>query len=87
MRICFAIGAMILASGALAQEHETVVKKPDGTTVTVRTDESGTTIIKNTPAEAAKLPISPGEKEHNDKVYELTKQGGKVELDTAPSKK
>lgn len=74
----FIVGSMGLS---YAQE-ETVVKKPDGETVTVRTDEAGTTVSKEPKAEAAAVPPTPSEQQHNNAVHELTKDGGKVESKT-----
>lgn len=65
-----------LAAGAQAQQ-ETLVVRADGAHVTVRTDESGTTVDTEKQG-FAREPISPQEEAHWSKVYELTKEGGRV---------
>lgn len=57
-------------------DQETLLEKADGNHGTVRTDESGTTIeaLKSVRTE----PVSPAEKQHWGKVFELTKEGGRI---------
>jgi len=65
-----------LCASAQAQQ-ETLVMRADGAPVTVRTDESGTTVDSEKKGFAGE-PISPQEEAHWAKVYELTKEGGRV---------
>ena len=87
MRSALSIPAAIffLVSPAWAQT-ETVIQRPSGERVTVRTDESGTTVIQTKSGAAAKLPEGPGEEAHRDKVYEFTREGGKIELERKEQK-
>ena len=52
------------------------MRRPDGTYVTVRTDESGTTVNEEKQGKARE-PISPGDEAHWGKVFQLTKAGAR----------
>lgn len=71
--LCIAV--TIAALPALAAE-ETKVVKPDGQAVTVRSDEAGTTVINDGKTQGAE--VTPMEKQHQERVQELTKDGGVV---------
>ena len=79
-------GFAFLAAGPAVSQTETVIKQPNGERVIVRTDESGTTVIQAKPDEAAKLPEPPGPDAHQNKVYEYTKENGKIELERKEQK-
>ena len=87
MRSAFSISAAIfMGVWPVCAQTETVIQQPSGARVTVRTDESGTTVIQTKPDDAAKLPEAPGADAHRDKVYEFTKEGGKIELERKEQK-
>jgi hypothetical protein len=65
-----------LVTSAMAQT-ETLLSRSDGAHVTVRTDESGTT-VNDEKQGTERAPISPEEKAHWDKVFELTQGGARV---------
>ena len=49
----------------------------DGSYLTVRTDESGTAVIEEKEG-LARTPVSPEESAHWNKVFEFTKERGKI---------
>lgn len=66
--------AFTTTSGA---QQETVLTRDDGAYLTVRTDESGTTVIEEKEG-LARTPVSPEESSHWNKVFEFTRERGKV---------
>ena len=77
MRALFLTAAILMAATPAMSEQETLVRRPDATYVTVRTDESGTTVNEEKQGKAGE-PISPGDEAHWGKVFELTKAGAQV---------
>lgn len=76
VRVALCLALTLAALPARAAE-ETKVRAPDGQNLTVRTDESGTTVSKDAPGAAAPAPTQL-EKQHHEAVKELTKSGGEV---------
>ena len=68
---------ILLLTCAASAQQVTVVEKAGGGIVTVRTDESGTTVNEEKTG-VRNEPISPGDLAHWSKVYEFTKDGAKV---------
>jgi hypothetical protein len=73
------LAALVLAAAPVAAQQETTVKDASGDRMTVRTDESGTTVINEPKGEAGAPAVLPAEQQHREKVQELTRGGGKVE--------
>ena len=86
MRHAFVALAFVCAAAPAWAQRETVIVTPGGEKVTVRTDESGTTVIRNDPGQNAKLPLRPGMDAHREKVDEFTREGGKIELERSEQK-
>ncbi len=76
LKIC-CLTLMLTASTMALAQQETLIVRADGAHVTVRTDESGTTVNDEKAGFAAEA-ISPQEDAHWSRVHTLTKDGGKV---------
>ncbi len=76
MKIC-CLTLMLTASTVALAQQETLVVRSDGAHVTVRSDESGTTVSEQKAGFVAE-PISSQETGHWNRVHELTKDGGKI---------
>lgn len=74
-RLAIYLACALAALPACAQE-ETKVITPDGQNLTVRTDESGTTVSKDDPGAAP--ATTQLEQQHREAVKEVTKSGGEV---------
>jgi hypothetical protein len=68
--------ALTLAALPARADEETKVRAPDGQNLTVRTDESGTTVSKDAPG--AVPATTQLEQQHREAVKEVTKSGGEV---------
>ena len=64
----------VLGQEASAQSKETVIVRPNGGEVTVKTDRQGTRVIDHS---GNTLTTSGGDR-HQERVHDYTKDGGKI---------
>jgi hypothetical protein len=79
LRATFACGfaALLALSSPLRADEETKVIKPDGQSLTVRSDEAGTTVSNDGKTQGAS-GVTPMEKQHQEQVKEVLKDGGVI---------